>query len=337
MAFFGITVEKIGRVWAHSNADKLELASCEGLGFQFCVGKGVYQAGTEVLYFPIDTVLPEEFKEKIGIKAPGRIKTIQLRGEYSQGFVFPLAKATEIFGKDFKSMPPEEITLFFRATKYDPPQKFISIGELLPLPEGQGIYDIENVDRFLEVFNSLQDVECVVTEKMEGTNISVCRYDSEIIVCQRANAIREKDGAANAYWEAARQSGMIDKIKNIPGKSVVLMGEMIGPSIQSNIYKLDRHTILIFDIKIDGRWLAFDALDKLCKEHDLKTVPLLARGKLKEILAGKTLDDYADGFSTLLNTLREGVVVKPVIEQFHPELRRVILKKHSRKYKSKEE
>lgn len=336
MAFFGITVEKIGKIWPHPKADKMELASCDGLGVQFCVGKNQFKVGDEVLYFPTDTILPEEFKEKLGIRAPGRIKTVQLRGEYSQGFVFPLQKAIEIFGVDFKKKSPAETTLFFKATKYEPPQKFSTVGELVPLPEGQGIYDIENVDRYPLIFESLLEKRCYVTEKLEGTNISISRKEGHLYVCQRANAIIEKPGQSNAYWEAARQSGLIEKISTITQRDIVLMGEMIGPSIQNNIYKVDHHKIILFDMRIDGRWVDAPDFYKIGQELQIETAPILGIGFLKEILQGKSIGEYANGFSTLFNTLREGIVIRPEKEEYHPELRRVILKKHSLSYKTQE-
>lgn len=336
MAFFGITVEKIGKIWAHPKADKMELASCKGLGFQFCVGKGLYTEEQEVLYFPKDTILPDEFKEKLGIRAPGRIKTIQLRGEYSQGFVFPLIKANEIFNTDFKSKSPSEITLFFKATKYEVPQKFSAAGELVDLPEGQGIYDIENVDRYLDVYNELLLKRCYITEKLEGTNISISRKHGTLYVSQRANSIIEKPGSPNAYWEAARNSGLIEKLEKITEQDIVLMGEMIGPSIQNNIYKINKHKIILFDIRIDGRWLSPPEFYKICNKHSIEAVPLLATGVLRDVLAGKTVDEFANGFSQLFNTLREGIVIRPEVAEYHHDLGRVILKKHSLSYKTKE-
>jgi len=334
MAFFGITIEKIGRVWKHPKAEKLELAACAGLGFQFCVAKDKYQIGQEVLYFPVDTILPEEYKEKMGLRAPGRIKTIQLRGEYSQGFVFPLEEAEKIFNCAFKDLPIEELTLFFHATKYEPAQKFVAAGELLPLPEGQGVYDIENIDRYLDVWTDLLDKDCVVLEKIEGTNISIGKKAGEAYVCQRANLIKEKPGLTNAYWETARESKLLDKIQRIADEEVIFMGEMIGPSIQSNIYKISERKILVFDIRISGRWQDYKSFKKICQDLDIETVPEIAIGRLRDVLNGKNVEAYADGFSKLFNTLREGIVVRPLAEEFHPKLRRVILKKHSLRYQS---
>ncbi len=337
MAFFGITIEKIGKIWKHPKADKMELAACEGLGFQFCVGKDQFQIGQQVLYFPIDTILPEEFKLKMGIRAPGRIKTVQLRGEYSQGFVFPLNKSIEVFEVDFTKLSSPEITLYFKATKYELPQKFTTVGDLLPLPEGQGVYDIENVDRYVNIYQSLLDKECYITEKLEGTNISISRKQGVIYVCQRANSIQEKDGVANAYWEAARRSGLIEKLDQISKGDIVLMGELIGPSIQNNIYKLTSTKILLFDIKIDGRWVASPNFFQICKDLEIETTPLIAHGILKDILNGQSIQTYADGFSMLFNTLREGIIIRPAVEEYDPVLRRVILKRHSLRYQAQQD
>ena len=56
----------------------------------------------------------------------------------------------------------------------NPPQILLAAGELVPLPEGQGVYDIENVDRYLDVYKELL-LKNDITEKLEGTNISISR------------------------------------------------------------------------------------------------------------------------------------------------------------------
>jgi hypothetical protein len=39
VSIFAVTVERIGRVWKHENADLLEMASLEGKEYDFVVGK----------------------------------------------------------------------------------------------------------------------------------------------------------------------------------------------------------------------------------------------------------------------------------------------------------
>lgn len=63
MSEFGVTLEKISKIWEHPNADRLELASIEGMTYQFVVPKGQYIEGDAVLYFPVDSLIPQEHLE----------------------------------------------------------------------------------------------------------------------------------------------------------------------------------------------------------------------------------------------------------------------------------
>src|SRR5690349_7977254 len=93
MSTFAVTIESIDRVWAHPNADRLELASLRGMTYQFCIPKGEYAPGDTVVYFPIDSLLPPALIETLGLtgklrgKTADRIATVKLRGEISQGVV----------------------------------------------------------------------------------------------------------------------------------------------------------------------------------------------------------------------------------------------------------
>src|SRR5437016_3565087 len=81
-----VPIALIEKITAHSNADSLELAQV--LGWQLVVRKGEYQVGDQVVYFPIDTMLPLELSERFGVTkylSKGRIKCAKLRGEPSFG------------------------------------------------------------------------------------------------------------------------------------------------------------------------------------------------------------------------------------------------------------
>jgi RNA ligase (TIGR02306 family) len=96
MSTFKVSVETLDRVWKHPGADLLELASVAGMSFQFVVLKDKHKAGDTVLYFPIDSLMPPELIETLGLtgrlagKEQNRLKTIKLRKAISQGLVsFP--------------------------------------------------------------------------------------------------------------------------------------------------------------------------------------------------------------------------------------------------------
>lgn len=67
MSFFGVTIEKIGTVVNHPNADRLDIATLQGRSFQFIVQKGLYKSGDKVIYFPVDSVLDDWVISRLGL------------------------------------------------------------------------------------------------------------------------------------------------------------------------------------------------------------------------------------------------------------------------------
>jgi len=89
-----VPVAVIQNVRIHPNADKLDL--CDVLGYQMAIPKGKYKDGDIVVYIPADTILPNEWAEKFGVKdflkgqEKDRVGKIKLRGEPSFGLVVGL-------------------------------------------------------------------------------------------------------------------------------------------------------------------------------------------------------------------------------------------------------
>src|SRR5579871_6162215 len=93
MSTFGVTVERIEQVWPHDNADRLEMARVASMTYQFVIAKGSFRTGDLVIYFPIDSLLPQPIIDKLGLSGKlagsqrNRVKTVRLRGQISQGIV----------------------------------------------------------------------------------------------------------------------------------------------------------------------------------------------------------------------------------------------------------
>lgn len=335
MAFFGVTLERIEKVWDHPNADRLSMAKVEGLAFQFVIGKNQFQCGESVLYFPLDSLVPESILQKMNMvgKLSGKnkniIRTVKLRGELSQGLVFPATLLTQ----EQSFLSSEEITSLLGVTKYEPPITMTPGGILMDLPSGFSKYDIEGAERYGHIVELLMEQDVVIMEKMEGTNFSTAKdRNHSIIVNQRANTIIEKEGVVNTYWKAARNSGLITVIETLNPLSAIY-GELCGPGIQKNIYNLKDHEIFVFDIKDSGKWMSWSAFKSFSEKHSLKTAPVLFVGKLKDFLNGKSVQEASNGKSIINpEALREGIVIKPVTEQFHSQLGRLIIKQRSPEY-----
>src|SRR5688572_15591160 len=93
MSTFAVTIERIAEVEMHTNADRLEMAKVASMSYQFVIGKGQFKPGDLVIYFPIDSLLPQNVITAIGLEGKlsgaekNRVKTVRLRGAISQGVV----------------------------------------------------------------------------------------------------------------------------------------------------------------------------------------------------------------------------------------------------------
>lgn len=94
-----------------------------------------------------------------------------------------------------------------------------------------------------------------------------------------------------------------------------LQGELIGPGIQNNIYKLTETMFLVFDIYNirKGEYVDPNTRRAMVKEMGLAHVPVLVTNFTLDV--GDTIDGLlvlAEGKSVLADTEREGIVFKQV-------------------------
>ena len=367
MSYFGITAEKIATVKHHPNADRLDICTLVGMTFQFVTGRDQYKPGEMILYFPVDSILPLELQGKMGVtgmlsgKNKDRVKTVRLRGEISQGLVGPqsLAAACAAVSDDVcmtKSQWGVEIANWLGVTKYEPEAIETKAGKLFPLPCGLGVYDIEGAERNMDAVSRLMLEQVVVTEKLEGQNFSVSYepIEGRVYVNQRKFTIEPIEGNEHYLWKLARNAHMISTggpdfsflgfLTDVyPSQRITVYGEAYGPKIQGNIYNVDRPQVRLFDIKVGWEFLDFPTFIGLVHMYfriDYKfqptnhvTVPILFTGMLTEWLEGRTIAEASSGPSCLnSNVLREGVVIRPFIEQRHPEIGRLIIKQRDPVY-----
>jgi len=366
MAFFGVTIETIDTVRNHPGADRLDICTLEGMNFQFVTGRDSYKVGDRCLYFPVDSLLPFPLMKKLGLtkekkengeivldengapviegtlrgKNHNRLRVVRLRGELSQGLVGPLDLIEDIDPGDHLT---EVITEFLGVMKYDPPDIPCENGNLCPLPSELTVYDIEGADRYSEVAEQLMDTKVCIAEKIEGTNFS-CTYrpeTDEFFVNQRGYTIVEKEGAKHMFWATVEKMGIFEHMRSVAKmfktenfNSITFYGEFIGPGIQKNIYKLKEHTILFFDVKIDGDFASVHAKYDIL--NGLPIVPIIVKDMtLGEWLDGRPIQETSNGksiFNPKIDILREGIVITPMLEGFHSSIGRLILKQRSSEY-----
>ncbi|MGI5483640.1 RNA ligase (ATP) [Streptomyces lavendofoliae] len=330
MSTLRVTAEVL-TVHDHPNADALELAQV-GL-YRAVVAKGAYRTGEAAVYIPEQAVLPPELVEELGLtgrlagKASNRVKAVRLRGELSQGLVcrpgaladVDLARAAAE-GTDFAEA--------LGITKWVPPVPTTMNGDVEPAPDLLPWVDIENVQRYPDVFAPGEPV--VLTEKLHGTAclLTYVAGDGRLHVSSKgfgAKGLALKEDPRNLYWRAVRAydvPAVAARLAGLLGASRIgVFGEVFGAGVQDLAYGADgRGQALgyaVFDIaaEVDGRvrWLdpaevldgALPTAPRLyAGPYDIATVLRLATGR--ETVSGRELH------------LREGVVIRPVAERYSP-------------------
>lgn len=352
MSTIRITIETIESIHDHPNADRLEIAHI--LGTQTIVGKGEFKAGDEVVFFPPDILLPPDVSVGLGVqkylkhalwedgedvqKCQCRVAACRLRGIPSYGFVAPVPA---IIGWD-----SDDLTDYYRAVKYEPPVKLAMAGDALAEPPNFPRYtDIEHYYKFSHVIQPGTPVR--VTEKTHGTNcrLGSVQYDglTGFFCGSHRTAQREESetGRKSLYWEPLRSDPRIQTALqelSVGEQDVVIYCEIFGPGIQDMDYGIRQGKIgfRVFDISINGRYMDWGDLHTTCLYYGLQLVPVIYVGPFDP----EKLDEWTNGPTMLADEKhikskfkgREGCVITPLTETYHPDVGRVVLKSVSADY-----
>ncbi len=175
-----VPIVEITNIKPHPNADKLEIAEVEG--WQTLVGKGQQSVGDKMVFIPVDSVVPEIWADKWGVReylagaTHSRVKCVKLRGEPSYGFLVELPE--ELADKKVGT----DVMDFFGITKYEPPVRGGGGAYQRKPRVHHPLFDkytnIENLRNNMRTFTEGEPV--VVTEKIHGANVRVGLVDTVI-------------------------------------------------------------------------------------------------------------------------------------------------------------
>ena len=311
------TIRKIDAVHPIPDADAIECAVIGG--WTVVVKKNEFKAGDLAVYFEIDSWIPHELApflsrgqeplEFDGVKGE-RLRTIKLRGQLSQGLLLPLSILTNYgadldIGDDVNS----HLAAHLQIKKYEPPIPAQLAGEVRGLFPGYiPKTDQERIQNLNEEYQEWSGLTWEVTEKLEGTSMTVYVTDDDTGVCSRNLNLRETD--TNTLWQVAHRDQIITAIED-SGGNLAVQGELIGEGIQGNIYKLRGQSFYVFDVYDikNGRYLTPVERRNFCELNALLHVPVLATDASTPPL--DFILHSAEGKSDLNPlTEREGIVYK---------------------------
>lgn len=311
------SIQKIKDLQPIAGADLIERATV--LGWHLVVKKGEFNVGDYCIYCEVDSILPEIPEFEFLRPRHFRIKTVRMRGQISQGIAFPVSL--------LPNLPPKEgmdVTELLGVLKYEPPVLIRMGGQAKgAFPGFIPKTDETCIQSVPDVLIRAEGTECYISEKLDGTSATYYMRDGEFGVCSRNLDLRETE--KNIHWRLARQEDMENKLQ---GHNIALQGEIIGPGVQGNKYKLPNHELRVFNVfDIDRyEYYSYDELVAFIAEVGLTGVPLLGICTLGE--------NDVDGLVALAEAKsvvnpkshREGIVIRSLVEQRDPELGRLSFK-----------
>ncbi len=340
----------------HANADRLEIATV--FDYQVVVRKDEFKSGELVLYVPIDSVLPTKFEEflfppesKIKL-SKSRVKAIRIRGFISQGMVIPIQDVHSFLGNmpHFYYGEGDDYTAALGITKFEPKENrhtnFNVQGKSKPFHNSNfhKYTEIENGNRFSKVFVEGEEVVC--TEKCHGSNFRAGYVPVEInsfwkkikkflhllppyeFVYGSHNVQMQDKKNPALFYDSNIYKEMVDKyrLKEDLHSGVVIYGEIYGDGVQKGYTYgclKGEHKLVVFDIMMDEKYLdnvGFQFYAKLCS---FPLVPVIE----KCVFSVEKMKELSQGMSILWpDNIREGIVVKPLVERHNGWTGRTILK-----------
>jgi RNA ligase (TIGR02306 family) len=335
-------VARINEIKAIEGADNIEQAVIGG--WNCIVKKGSHKVNDLVGVATTDAVIPQELADAIGIanylRKGNRVRTVKLRGVYSECLVIPDQFIPIVYFQEGKDLM-ESLKIY----KYEPPVKQIQLasGRKIKWRDNQNFHiyykfpNLKNVDGMFTEFDTVQ-----ITRKIHGTN---ARYgivkkgklsfwdkvkkffrladewiDYEYIYgshnCEKGRdsqgfystdvwrTVAERGNIKDSLWAWVKSLGTPETI----GSGFVIYGEIYGAGIQKNYdYGLQDIKFTGFDVTINGEyqdtfyaWVIFKSLGY---DH----VEVLYFGKWNQEVQDKfTFNNFIEG----TKVPHEGIVIK---------------------------
>jgi RNA ligase (TIGR02306 family) len=303
----------------HPNADSLSIVNVFD-AFTVCVRTSDWIGVDKAAFVPPDSVVPNT-PEYAWLDGKLRIKAKKLRGIVSQGMFVPAPEGS-IIGDDVAAQ--------LGIVHYEP-DLHMNQGNVSDDPPIPGIkYDLENWFKYRGIFDEYPGIKVTITEKIHGANARFT-YQSGRMWCGSREFFRFQNDQS-LYWQALYSNPWIEAYCRL-NENAIVYGEVFGwvQKLRYGATQKSKPMFRMFDVFEFGKFIEWT--DHLIDSGTERIVPVLYHGPYSHDIVEK----FIDGNSVIpgANHIREGVVIKPTKELWHPRVGRVILKAVSPTYLEK--
>ena len=319
------TVRRVDAVNPIPDADAIEVATVGG--WRVVIKKGEFVPGDLAVYCEIDSWIPNDLAPFLSKGSEPRVyngvvgerlRTVKLRGQVSQGLLLPHDIVWDKNMFDFNRFDAgDDVSELLNIQKWEAPIPAQLAGEVRGMfPGFIPKTDQERIQNLTAEFADWTErkLHWEVTEKLDGSSMTVYVFDDDEGVCSRNLNLRETEG--NSLWTVARRNDLIGKIRST-GQNLAFQGELIGEGIQGNPYKIRGQEFYLFDIYDIGAGRYLTPLERQVLAARLRVlcVPTVAAHANPYDTLGivdiAQMLKFAEGKSVLMNTTeREGLVFK---------------------------
>ena len=308
------SIQKVVSIDPIPDADAIERCGILGWGSVIKKEQNI-KVDDLVVFIEVDSVL--DFTRPLFAlmeKNNGRVKTVKLKKTLSQGLVFKISDFPEL---SVDLTEGTDVTGLLKITKYDPPE--FGFGGTKCNARGNFPVDVIKTDEtriqsIPAIIEELKDIPCYVSVKMDGSSFTAANIAGDVHVCSRNQSAKDEEG--NKFWAMAKKYNIPDQLLAETTKYAI-QGELCGPGVQDNRLGLKENDLFVFNVfNIDDRkYLGFDEFIAFCAKFGLKTVPIEHTEFLLNDHTVDSLLKLAEGTYPGTQHPREGIVIRPKIEQ----------------------
>jgi RNA ligase (TIGR02306 family) len=328
------SIQTIKAIKPIEGADRIEVVQV--LNWDCVAQKGQYHVGDKVVYFEIDSLLPDipafeflrgsSWSQKLN---KYKISTHKFRNQISQGLVVPVSDLIEIYlqinCKDtvrvypLSIVDPEEgydLTEKLCIEKYEPPVSNGDMGEIISHEWYIPKTDEERIqvcaENVLPAYMKAQNMgDWYISIKLDGTSCTAGLFEDAFLIGGRNQYFK----GPNMYTETVKKYGDLEaklrEYQKETGRYIAFQGELCGPGIQGNKLGLKEKEWFVFNVFISdtGKMDSYTKCDLLgllhfCEAFGLKHVPIMDYEYKPAIDPDASIDENVENLLKFTDSLR---------------------------------